>query len=251
MAMTQQQKHRILAVALYWPTVFVLTHIPTPEVVRNARVSDKSLHVLVYMILTFLLWSAFGPTEKANWRRAVTWGLLLVAVVYALGDEYTQRFVAGRSPDRDDLLADVVGASAGLVVAAIFSFWPGCVLVAGTTIYTLAVFTRANLTRLVPVTSTVLSFTSYGIFTLLWIGYMANGTGWKKTGGRWLAASLGAPGALLVVTKISTLVSGKEFEGWDILSAVVGILFVVAAVSIARRVWPKNATGVEVSAAEA
>ena len=251
MAMVQRRKERILILALYWPTMFVLTHIPMPEVVRNARVSDKSLHVLVYMILVFLLWSALKPTEKANWRRAVTWAVLLVALAYAMCDEYLQRFVAGRSPDAKDFLADAVGAIAGLAVVAIFSFWPASLVVAGTTIYTLAVFTRANLTRLLPVTTTVLNFTAYGVFTLLWIGYLANVSSRKKTGGKWLAASLSAPGALLVVTKISTLASGKEFEGWDIVAAVAGILGVVAAVSAVRLAWQRNVKGIELSEAEA
>ena len=65
MALMGRQKGVIAALAFYWPAVFAIAHVPIPEVVRQARMSDKSLHLLVYMILTFLLQSAIRPRE--NW----------------------------------------------------------------------------------------------------------------------------------------------------------------------------------------
>lgn len=224
MAMVQRQKMLILALALYWPGLFILTHIPVPEVVRAAHMSDKSLHFLSYLILAFLLWSAWRPFEKAHWRRPAAWWVLLAIMAYALCDEGLQYFVAGRSPDARDLLANAVGALAGLAVTALVSFWPGSLIVTGTTIYTLAVFTRANLTRLLPVTSTALHLVTYGLFTLLWIGYRNRSAAGKRPNRGWLIRILIAPAALLLVTKVSAIVSGKELEGWEIVAGAGGIL---------------------------
>ncbi len=54
MALSRQQKVTIISLVSYWLTLFILTHIPIPLFVREAGVSDKSLHLLAYLILVFL-----------------------------------------------------------------------------------------------------------------------------------------------------------------------------------------------------
>jgi VanZ family protein len=247
MAMVRRQRTLILALALYWLAIFVLTHIPIPEVIREAHVSDKSLHFLTYMILTFLFWSALKPAEKAHWHQAAAWLVLLVVMGYAVCDECLQYFVAGRSPDLEDLLANAVGALAGLAVVAVFSFRPASLVVTGVTIYTLTVFTRASLARLLPVTDAALHLATYGLFTLLWIGYMAELSLWRRPDRGWFVRSLIVPGALLLVTKVSAVISGKELEGWELIAATAGILGVIAAVSALRLALQRNAKRVELS----
>ena len=154
MAFLRRQKAVVAVLVLYWPTLFVLAHIPVPQVVRRAHVYDKSLHLLAYMILTFLLWSAIKPLERVRWRRAAVWCLLAVVAVYGVCDEWLQHHIGSRSMDPTDFVADVIGAVAALGLLTVLSFWPTSVIIAGTTIYTLAVFTRANLTALLPVTMT-------------------------------------------------------------------------------------------------
>jgi hypothetical protein len=235
MAMMRRRKVTILALALYWPTLFVLAHIPIPAVVRRAGMSDKSLHVLMYMILTFLLWSVVEPQSKLRWRRATPWLTLAVVLAYAFCDEYLQRFVAGRSMDARDLVADAIGALAALGLLSVFSFWPALLIVSGTAIYTLAVFTRANLTELLPVTSTVFHLATHTLFTLLWMVCLRTSFGLKQPNPRWLVASLSVPLGLLLVTKTSALISGKAFEGWDVVAAAVGIFGTLAACWILGR----------------
>lgn len=224
MAMVQRRKVMILALALYWPTLFVLAHIPIPDVIVEARMSDKSLHYLMYMILTMLLWSVIEPYSRVTWRKATAWRILTVISVYALLDEYLQHFVRGRSADPKDLVADMLGAFAGLIVLTFFSLWPSVLIAVGSSIYILAVFTRANLTRLLPVTATVFHLATYGLFTLVWIGYLGQFGGLRRGHRLWLLASVAVPMALLGVTKISTLLSDKSFEGWDMVAAAAGIL---------------------------
>jgi hypothetical protein len=153
--------------------------------------------------------------------------------VYGICDEWLQHFVRDRSTDPRDFAADVIGAVAALGLLTVLSFWPTAVIIAGATIYTLAVFTRANLTALLPVTMTMFHLLTHATFTLLWIGYLRQLPHRRRSGPRWVAVSVSLPLALVAVTKASTMLSGKAFEGWDMIAAVAGIFGAVAAIGIA------------------
>ncbi|MBN1362662.1 MAG: VanZ family protein [Sedimentisphaerales bacterium] len=251
MPMVRRQKTLILTLVLYWPAMFVLTHIPVPQVVREAHVSDKNLHFLTYMILAFLLGWAWRSGGNADGRRRVGRWVFLVVMAYALCDEGLQYFVAGRSPDRADLLANTCGTLAGLAVTSFVSFWPGSLIVTGTSIYTLGVLTRANLTRLLPVTSTALHLVTYGLFTLLWMGYLNQSPRGKRPDRTWVFRSSLAPVLLLLVTKISAVVSGKELEAWEIVAAIGGMAVALIGAALWRALSPEGAKDARLSAAEA
>ncbi len=250
MAFLWRQKAVVAVLVLYWPTLFVLAHIPVPQVVRRAHVYDKSLHLLAYMILTFLLWSAIKPLERVCWRRAAVWCLLAVVIVYGMCDEWLQYQIGSRSMDPTDFAADVIGAVATLGMLTVLSFWPTSIIIAGTTIYTLAVFTRANLTALLPVTMTVFHLMTHAVFTLLWIGYLRQRLYLRRNSRLWVAASLSLPLALVVITKVSATISGKAFEGWDMIAAVAGIFGAVAAIWIAGVLQRRTARQAEPFGAE-
>jgi VanZ family protein len=250
MVFSRRQKAVIAVLALYWPTLFVLAHIPIPQVIRRAHMNDKSLHLLAYMILTFLLWSAIKPEERVRWCRAAVWCLLAAVAIYGVCDEWLQRALGGRSMDPRDFVADVIGAVVTLGMLSVLSFWPICVIVAGITIYTLAVFTRANLTALLPVTMTMFHLMTHAVFTLLWMGYLHQWPHPPRSGPAWVAASTSLPLALVVVTKASTMLSGKTFEGWDMLAAVAGIFGAVAAAGIAGALQRRVAMQAELPTAD-
>jgi VanZ family protein len=241
MVLLWRQKAVIATLVLYWPTLFVLAHIPVPQVICKAHVYDKSLHLLAYMILTFLLWSAIKPLERVCWRRAAVWCLLVAVAVYGVCDEWLQYYVADRSMDPRDFAADVVGAVAALGMLTVLSFWPISVIIAGTTIYTLAVFTRANLTALLPVTMTMFHLMTHMVFTLLWMGYLRQRSHLPRNGPLWVVTLVSLPLALVVITKASTMISGKAFEGWGVIAAVAGIFGAVAAVWMADALQRRNA----------
>lgn len=243
-----RHKAVIAALALYWPTLFVLAHIPVPQVVRRAHVNDKSLHLLAYMILTFLLWSAIRPGRKVNWRGAVVWCLLAGVAVYGICDEWLQRLVRDRTMDPWDFLADVIGSVVALAMLTVLSFWPTAVIVAGTTIYTLAVFTRANLTKLLPVAMPVFHLMTHAGFTLLWIGYLGQRPRRSASGLRRVCLSLSVPLALVAATKASTMLLGRAFGGRDLVAAVAGIVAAVAAVELARMLRRAGVCQIEVDA---
>jgi len=251
MTLIRRQKAVIAALVLYWPALFVLAHIPVPQVVRAAHVSDKSLHLLAYMILTFLLWSAVRPLEKVRWRKAAVWWILAVVLVYGVCDECLQYFVASRSMDPMDYLADVAGTVTALAVLAVTSFWPASVFIAGATIYTLAVVTRANLTALLPVTMTLFHLATYAVFTLLWMGCLRQWLDPKRNTGLWLITSISLPLILVLVTRVSAAISGKVFETSDAISAIAGILAAALIVSAAGALTRRSERRIQLSSADA
>jgi hypothetical protein len=170
--------------------------------------------------------------------------------VYGVCDEWLQHFVADRSMDPRDFVADMIGAGAALGLLTVLPFWPTSVIIAGTTIYTLAVFTRANLTALLPVTMTMFHLMTHAVFTLLWIGYLRQSPHRQRSSPSWVAASVSLPLALVVVTKASTVISGKAFEGWDVVAAVAGILGAVAAIRIAGMIERRHPPQSELPAAD-
>jgi VanZ family protein len=77
----------------------------------TSLVWDKALHATEYAGFALLLCRALRG-EGLRWWRSVALALLL-ASTYAATDEWHQLFVAGRTADVADWLADVVGAAAG------------------------------------------------------------------------------------------------------------------------------------------
>ena len=171
MVLSRRQKLTIILLLVYWPGIFIIAHIPIPEVVYKAQVSDKILHFLAYLALTFLLWFAISPTEKVNWRKATGWFILIAVVWYGVIDELLQGWV-GRSCDGRDLLADFAGVLAGLILFSFLSFWPGLLVVTAIVIFGLTNLARANLADLVPVMNAMFHFFAYGFFTAVWIKYI-------------------------------------------------------------------------------
>jgi VanZ family protein len=70
----------------------------------------KGAHVLGYGLLALALWYSQG-FDRRRW-----WLVLLLAVLYALSDEFHQSFVPGRHPSWvDALVIDGSGAGLGLL----------------------------------------------------------------------------------------------------------------------------------------
>jgi VanZ family protein len=99
--------------AILWALViFVVSSIPQHSIPAFAIFSqDKLLHLLVYFILTGLVYIALLHQTRfpALSRRPLAWAVI-VAAVYGITDEFHQSFT-GRSADLLDVLADVAGAA--------------------------------------------------------------------------------------------------------------------------------------------
>ncbi|MCK4913343.1 MAG: VanZ family protein [Planctomycetes bacterium] len=121
MALLRNKKLTITLLALYWPCLFILTHVPIPKcMLSNLDTSDKTLHFLAYFILAFLTWLAIGATGKISWRKKNIWWVFLAIIVYAVLDEWLQGLV-GRNCDLMDFLADIAGAASCLILLSFFS----------------------------------------------------------------------------------------------------------------------------------
>ena len=92
--------------------IFVLSAQPSfnlPSFTWGDKFLKKAGHVVGYGILSWSLW--YGFTYRGN-RRWTSW---LLAVIYALTDEFHQSFVPGRNPSIwDAIIFDNLGAMISL-----------------------------------------------------------------------------------------------------------------------------------------
>jgi VanZ family protein len=219
MTLSRRQKIIIISLACYWPALFVLAHIPIPQLVREAGVSDKSLHFLAYLILVFLLWFATSPDKKVNWRKTGPWWILLIIVLYGIVDEISQGYV-GRSSDILDFLSNLTGALTGLVLFTLFTFWPSAVLVAGIVVFGTTNIARANLADMLPITNAMFHLFAYAAFTVLWVQYLHTLKSIKTSHVKRLILAPGGPIAFLLIVKIFSVILGRAFVISDIIVSI-------------------------------
>jgi len=229
MAVSRHQKLAIVSLLIYWPTLFILAHIPVPQLVRSAGVSDKALHFLAYLILTFLLWFVFNPDRKARRRKAAFCWVAFVAATYGIVDELLQGYV-GRSCDVTDFGADLAGAFTGLIVLSLFSFWPAATVVLGIVIFGLSNVARVNPAELLPLTNAVFHLFAYAGFTFLWIRCISPVASLKPPCPKWMMAAPALPVALLLAVKGYSASLGRGFGIQEVILSVAGIAVVVGIV---------------------
>jgi len=112
-----------LALGIYWPLIFVATHIPAarmPHMQIFGR--DVTLHFTAYFVLTLLFWLARYRYLKPDWLRRTPYLVIAIIALYAAADEFLQMFVS-RHADLIDWLADMVGC---LIAMAILTLLRRC-----------------------------------------------------------------------------------------------------------------------------
>lgn len=225
----------IIPVLVYWPGIFILSHIKIPELVYRARVSDKTLHFAAYLILAFLLWLAVRPFEKVKWRRKSAWITVLFMAAYAIADEVIQGFV-GRSCDGMDFVADMAGGIFGLVILTFLSFRAAALLVTATVIFLLTNLAKANVSKLIPVTDAVFHLLAYGFLTLLWIWNLTDVRWVKRSAVRGVAAGLLGPWIFLGAVKSFSLLTGREFAGRTVIIGAAAVAVMTAGIYLVRSI---------------
>jgi VanZ family protein len=107
---------RWLAVALWMGIIFLFSaqsRLPKAPEPWLDLLMKKGAHFAVYAVLAVLIWRAL------EWRpRAWSWAWLL-AVLYAISDEWHQSFVANRHPQATDVLIDACGAATALLIRSL------------------------------------------------------------------------------------------------------------------------------------
>ena len=238
-----------MGLAFYWPVLFVASHVPLPGVVKEAEISDKTLHFAAYFVLVFLFWGAVKPYEKVRWRQATVWWVLVVVVWYGAADEWLQGFVRGRTVDAGDFYADLSATVTSLILLSVVTFWTAFLLVTALVIFLVAVCSQADLNRLIPLANMIFHLAAFAFFTGLWVLYRAKcrrdrvdrtasvrgflapaaarGLGW------WLHA-LGLPLLLLVLIKITAVALGKAIAWREVSSALAGMVAMAACLRLAQ-----------------
>lgn len=103
-----------LPVVVLCIAIFVQSAFPSPDALPSFAFSDKLLHVVVYGLMAVLFCRALNShaSWRRRWLRIFIMGVAAVTL-YGLSDEWHQSFVAGRSAEAADLLADFAGSIAG------------------------------------------------------------------------------------------------------------------------------------------
>lgn len=228
MTYLQQRKITIVLLILYWPALIVLAHMPIPQSVQNAEVSDKSLHFLAYLILVFLLWFSVTPNEKVKWHKIPVWIIFFMIAGYGAIDEIVQS-VVGRNCDILDIAANIAGILTGLFIFTFITFWPAALIVTATVIFGMTNITRQNMAEVLPVINIVFHLCAYMVFTVLWIVnlHLLN---YKKTPFyRWLIFAMIVPFGFFLIVKLSSLVLNRNIGLLDVIVPLLSITLVFAA----------------------
>jgi len=112
------QFSRWLLALLVMLAIFLLSAQPSYELPNfdwADRIVKKGSHMVAYAILALSYWRTF---DLKNNKRGLAW---LLAVVYAVTDEWHQAFVPGRQPSiLDVLIYDQLGALIALELASLW-----------------------------------------------------------------------------------------------------------------------------------
>ncbi len=227
MGLTGRHKIIIAVAVSYFITLFVSTHISIPQVVYQARVSDKWIHFLAYMNLFFLLWFSFFPDKKANWRKLAVWLIFLGAVISGAVDELSQPYT-GRTCDIWDFVADTEGILAGLAIFTFLTFWPSLLAVWAISIFGVATLISADLSKVAPILDTVYHVFAYAGFTLIW-GQLINIYLSPKTIISRSSLIISLPLGLMFFVKCSSMLFGRYFTPAEMLLS--GGAVIVAAIA--------------------
>lgn len=102
--------------AILWMTVIFWfssqPDLPRPDNDLLNFILRKTAHFVTYAVLALCYVYALG--DQRHWRAA-----LLLAVLYAISDEYHQSWTPNRYPSWTDVLIDSAGAATGLAMRAL------------------------------------------------------------------------------------------------------------------------------------
>jgi VanZ family protein len=228
MKLLRRHKFVLILLGIYWPLIFWLTHIPVPQIARQSGMSDKTMHVLAYFALTFLVWFAVSPYHKVRWNRLKVWIVLMAIIGYAAIDECLQGYV-GRSMDIRDFISDIFGVVFALGLLSIISFWPA--LLAASAVFIVIISNFSNLLLLYPeyYLNVVFHFTAYTAFALIWLQYLDRRS--RLPSGKFFQFTTPwiLPVLLLLIVKITAPLFGRPFNWIDMAISIFGICTAVLA----------------------
>lgn len=135
--MSRETRRLLLAwapAAVYMAIIWIVSSMEQPDFpVSRFPFRDKGVHATEYAVLAFLLGHACVRTFERHPRLRVAAAALLLTVLWGFLDEMHQAFVPGRSADLLDLVADSIGALAGVSGRMVLGMFAGRGPASGTT----------------------------------------------------------------------------------------------------------------------
>ncbi|MCE5341006.1 MAG: VanZ family protein [Planctomycetaceae bacterium] len=227
MKLSKEKKFFTAVLLFYWVGLIVATHIPVPMWVRGMGVSDKTMHVAAYIVLTLLLWLAFWFDIKANWRKFQPWLILVVIFLHGVADELTQHFIAGRSTDPADLCADMLGAAAAMVIITFFTGYNAVMALTVIGPVFLPAIVKAGITKHNSPLESVLYIFVYAIVAVAWMCYLELILKIKLKKFKRFLLYMVLPTASLSFVIIYALLTNKPISAYSIGGSVAIILMTV------------------------
>lgn len=120
--MEKKPQYTILPALLWSVTIFILLIIPGEDFPTGPKVPflDKGIHIFLFGMQAFLWCRYIDHTHSVH----VLWMFLLVfliSCIYGIAMEYVQQYwVANRSFETGDILADIVGSMGGWLIYRYF-----------------------------------------------------------------------------------------------------------------------------------
>lgn len=101
--------------------IFTFSSLPATRIPFFGAIDvlvKKSGHAIGYALLGLAYYYALPPSRSAGFRWLIA---LLMAVLFALSDEYHQSFVDGRTSSLRDVAIDTAGAGLSITFGALYS----------------------------------------------------------------------------------------------------------------------------------
>jgi len=134
--------------------------------------SDKTMHLAAYMVLTLLIWLATSFDIKVKWNKPRPWLVLVFIFLYGIADELSQHFIAGRSTDMLDLASDMLGAAAALIVLTFITGYHAAMLLIAMSPIFLPAIVKAKIIKQDSFIEFILYIAAFAIITISWITYL-------------------------------------------------------------------------------
>ncbi|NIM92547.1 MAG: hypothetical protein GTO18_02370 [Anaerolineales bacterium] len=117
----RQYLTRWLPAFLLMAVIFLLSSLPSEDIPHYGSLDlliKKGGHALGYALLAIAYFYALPRSLSSIYRAIIA---LLMAILFALSDEFHQSFVQGRNSSLTDVFIDTMGAAVGLAVALVYS----------------------------------------------------------------------------------------------------------------------------------
>ena len=174
MNLSKTRKISLIILLLYWPLIFILTHIPLRrELLQQLQASDKTLHFLVYFILSFLLYFAAESAGKLSLKSRKFWLLFSTLLFYAAADEWLQGIV-GRSCDFLDFVANLTGVVSAFVLLSFFSFRPALLIFTAFSIIVITKAAQMRFTGRLSFIKPAVYSLAYAFFSIIWCRFICS-----------------------------------------------------------------------------